>query len=94
MIPTDMKTEEQPKPILAPEPARAQAKYIAANASENELIDEIIDLKEKLNAMVRIANILNGVLDLRRWKDTFPEADQLVWNQLVAQGYGGDEVPE
>jgi hypothetical protein len=89
-----MKTEEQPKPALAPEPAWHKAKYIAVNASENALIDEIIDLKRKLNTMVRIANVLFPVAPNRRWKDTFPEADQLVWNQLVAQGFGGDEVPE
>jgi hypothetical protein len=85
-----MKTEKQPKPMLHPEAER----YRQLAADQDALIDEIIDLKRKLNTMVRIANILNGVLDPRKWKDTFDHADQLVWNQLVAQGYGGDEVPE
>jgi hypothetical protein len=93
---TELKTYSSDMLDLAAVPSKDwhRAKYIEVNASENALIDEIIDLKRKLNAMVRIANILNGVLDPRRWKDTFPEADQLVWNQLVAQGYGGEEVPE
>jgi hypothetical protein len=107
-----MKKEEQPKPILAPEPewhkstalrrlpdtmARAQAeadRYRQLAADQDALIDEIIDLKQKLNAMVRIANVVIKFVDPRRMKETFPEADQLVWNQLVRAGYGGDEVPE
>jgi hypothetical protein len=93
---TELKTYSSDMLDLAAVPSEDwhKAKYLAANASENELVDEIIDLKRKLNTMVRIANILNGVLDPRKWRDTFPEADQFLWNQLVAQGYGGDEVPE
>lgn len=93
---TELKTYSSDMLDLAAVPSEDwhKAKYLAANASENQLIDEIIDLKEKLNSMVRIANVLNGAVDPRRWKDLFPEAEQLVWNQLVAQGYGGEEVPE
>ena len=92
MIPTDMKTEEQPKTMLR---AQAEAdRYRQLAADQDALVDEIVDLKTKLNVMVRIANVLFTVAPNRFWKETFPEADQLVWNQLVAQGYGGDEVPE
>jgi hypothetical protein len=63
-------------------------------ADQDALVDEIIDLKRKLNTMVFIAHVLNSAANRRQMKDTFPEADQLVWNQLVAQGYGGEEVPE
>lgn len=64
-----------------------KAKYLAANASENELIDEIIDLKRKLNAMVRLGQHSASC--------RYPQqkADEDLHTDLVQAGYGGDEVP-
>lgn len=95
MIPTDMKTEEQPKTdsrsftdtMLR---AQAEAKYLAVNASENELIDEIIDLKRKLNAMVRLCKSI--YINEGAGKASPDDLD--LWDDLEKEGYGGDEVPE
>jgi hypothetical protein len=67
-----MKTEEQPPQLIA---------------DQDKLIDEIIDLKQKLNAMVRLADYSAS------WKYPQQEADEDLQTELVAQGYGGEEVP-
>jgi len=95
MIPTDMndKTIRLEHPPLvnsffAAEPPWHRAKYIEANASKNELIDEIIDLKRKLNAMVRLGE------HSASYNYPQQEADEDLHTELVRAGYGGDEVPE
>ena len=70
---------------------RAQAeadRYRQLVADQDALIDEIIDLKQKLNAMVRLADYSASY--------AYPQQqqDEDLHEQLVAQGYGGDEVPE
>jgi hypothetical protein len=65
-----------------------KAKYLAVNASENALIDEIIDLKRKLNTMVRLAD------NSASCKYPQQEEDEDLHTELVIAGYGGDEVPE
>jgi hypothetical protein len=66
-----------------------KAKYLAVNASENELIDEIIDLKRKLNTMVRMLVDVDVTLDFVSYR-----ADYELFKYLRSLGYGGDEVPE
>ena len=93
MIPNDMKTEEHPK--TAPRSftetmARAQAEADQPRqlvADQDELIDEIIDLKRKLNAMVRLADYSASC------KYPQQEEDEDLHTDLVQAGYGGDEVP-
>jgi hypothetical protein len=94
MIPNDMKTEEQPK--TAPRSftdtmARAQAEADQPPqlvADQDKLIDEIIDLKQKLNAMVRLGQHSASYC--------YPQqkADEDLHSELSRAGYGGDEVPE
>jgi len=94
MIPTDMKTEEQPQ--TAPRSftdtmVRAQAeadRYRQLAADQDALVDEIIDLKTKLNAMVRLADYSASC------KYPQQEEDEDLHTELVIAGYGGDEVPE
>jgi len=86
MIPIDMKTEEQPKTMLR---AQSEAdRYRQLAADQDKLIDEIIDLKRQLNAMVRLGEHSASC--------NYPqqEADGELHEQLVQAGYGGDEVPE
>ena len=94
MIPTDMKTEEQPtlaSRSFTDTMARAQAeadRYRQLAADQDEMIDEIIDLKQKLNAMVRLGEHSASC------KYPQQEADGDLHEELVRAGYGGDEVPE
>ena len=94
MIPTDMKTEEQPtlaSRSFTDTMARAQAeadRYRQLAADQDALVDEIVDLKTKLNAMVRLGQHSASY--------AYPQQqqDEDLHEQFVAQGYGGDEVPE
>jgi ClpP class serine protease len=87
---TELKTYSSDMLDLAAVPSEEwhKAKYIEAKASENELIDEIIDLKRQLNAMVRLADYSASC------KYPQQEADEDLHTELVIAGYGGDEVPE
>jgi hypothetical protein len=75
MIPNDMKTEEQPPQLVA---------------DQDALIDEIIDLKRKLNTMVRLCKSI--YINEGAGKASPDDLD--IWDDLEKQGYGGDEVPE
>ena len=94
MIPTDMKTEEQPKTaprsftdtMLRPEAER----YRQLAADQDTLVDEIVDLKTKLNAMVRLCQSI--YMNEGAGKALPDDLD--LWDDLEKQGYGGDEVPE
>jgi len=94
MIPTDMKTEEQPQ--TAPRSfidtmARAQAeadRYRQLAADQDALVDEIVLLKRQLNAMVRLGE------HSASYNYPQQEADEDLHDELVRAGYGGDEVPE
>jgi len=71
--------------------ARAQAeadRYRQLAADQDALVDEIVDLKTKLNAMVRLADYSASC------KYPQQEADEDLHTELVIAGYGGDEVPE
>jgi len=87
---TELKTYSSDMLDLAAVPIEEwhKAKYIEVNASENELIDEIIDLKRKLNAMVRLGE------HSASYNYPQQEADEDLHTELVRAGYGGDEVPE
>jgi len=87
---TELKTYSSDMLDLAAVPSEDwhKAKYLAANASENQLIDEIIDLKRKLNTMVRLAD------NSASCKYSQQEEDEDLHTELVRAGYGGDEVPE
>jgi len=97
MIPADMKTEEQPQ--TAPRSftdtmARAQAeadRYRQLAADQDALVDEIIDLKQKLNAMVRLIYKLG-----LNYGNCYPrqQSDDDLHTELLEDGYGGDEVHE
>jgi ClpP class serine protease len=87
---TELKTYSSDMLDLAAVPTEEwhKAKYLAVNASENELIDEIIDLKQKLNAMVRLGQHSASYCYPQQ------EADEDLHTELARAGYGGDEVPE
>jgi len=89
---TELKTYSSDMLDLAAVPSEDwhKAKYLEVNASENALIDEIIDLKRKLNAMVRLCQSIY----MNEGAGTALEDDLQLWDDLGFQGYGGDEVPE
>ena len=70
--------------MLHPEAER----YRQFAADQDALVDEIIDLKQKLNAMVRLGQHSASYC--------YPQqkADEDLHERLEKEGYGGDEVPE
>ena len=73
--------------------ARAQAeadRYRQLAADQDALVDEIVDLKTKLNVMVRLCKSI--YINEGAGKASPDDLD--LWDDLEKAGYGGDEVPE
>ena len=91
-----MKTEEQPtlaSRSFTDTMARAQAeadRYRQLAADQDALVDEIVDLKTKLNVMVRLCKSI--YINEGAGKASPDDLD--LWDDLEKAGYGGDEVPE